>query len=188
MFKQSRQLFSEFLKKNSRVGSVTPSSRFLAKKMLDPIDFSKDIVIAEYGPGTGVFTKRIIEKMTPNSRFYVFELNHDFITILKEQIQDKRTQIIEDSAANIAHYLAKDEVKEVDYIVSSLPLSLLPLEVRDKIVETSFAVLNENGIMTQFQYSQQCKKNFQAVFPSLETKFTALNVPPAFVYICKKKK
>lgn len=173
-------------KKNSNVGSITPSSSFLAKKMLRHIDFSKDNVIVEFGPGTGNFTKIILEKMTPNSRLYTFELNSEFFQILKQEMKDERVSIICDSASKIKEYLAKDGINEVDYIVSSLPLSLIPSEVRNDIVAQSYDTLKKGGKMTQFQYSQQCKGIFKKHFTSLNTDFTLVNIPPAFVYVCEK--
>lgn len=186
MLRQSKKFFVEIFKKNSNVGSITPSSRFLAKKMLQHIDFSKDCVIVEYGPGMGVFTKKIVEKLSANSRLYVFELNKEFFIDLQNEIKDKRVHLICDSAAKIKEYLAKDNIEHIDYIVSSLPLSLIPEEIREDIVLQSFNSLKKGGKMTQFQYSQQCKHIFKAHFSKLDTEFTLLNVPPAFVYVCEK--
>lgn len=186
MAKRSGKFFTAFFKKNSKVGSVTPSSSFLAKKMLKNIDFSKDIVVVEHGPGTGVFTKKIVQKLSPNSKLFVFELNRDFVATLKREIHDDRVKIICDSSANLQKYLAEDNITEVDYIVSSLPLSIIPKEIRESIVEESYKSLKTDGIMTQFQYSQQCKGIFKHYFPSVKVEFTPLNFPPAFVYVCRK--
>lgn len=188
MSENKRKFFLEFFRHNSKVGSITPSSRFLAKKMLEDISFKDDIVIAEFGPGTGVFTKEIIRRMTPNSKLYVFELNNEFLDILKEKITtSKQVNYINDSAGNIQQHLAKDGIEKVDYIVSSLPLSLFDEDIREEIIQNSYKSLKNNGIMTQFQYSEQCKSLFEDTFQQLKVKFTVLNIPPAFVYVCQKK-
>lgn len=177
----------EFFGKNSKVGSVTPSSRFLAYKMLKNIEFKKDITIAEYGPGTGVFTDKIIEKMSINSKIFIFELNKEFYQILHDKYKDdQRVHIICDSAENILQYLKKENIQEVDYIVSSLPLSLLPENTRIRIIKISYDMLKKDGILTQFQYSRQCEKLFEHYFKNIKNSFTLLNFPPAFVYTCKK--
>ncbi len=186
MLKNTRKFLVEFFKPNSRVGSITPSSSFLANKMLRNIDFTKDCVIIEYGPGTGNFTKKIIEKMNANSKLYIFELNPDFIISLRKDINDPRVKIICDSASNLQKYLSEDGITEVDYIVSSLPLSLLPKQVRNDIVIEAHKNLKKGGIMTQFQYSMQCKGLFKGSFSNVSTEFTPLNFPPAFIYICEK--
>ena len=56
------------------VGAVAPSSKFLMKKRLKSVDFSKAKVIVELGPGTGVFTKGILDKMTDDAKLFSFEL------------------------------------------------------------------------------------------------------------------
>ena len=56
------------------VGSVVPSSKFLSKKMLDHLNFKKAKLVVELGPGTGVFTQRIIEKLDRESTLLVIEL------------------------------------------------------------------------------------------------------------------
>ena len=53
------------------VGSVLPSSRFLSKKMLQPIQFATANVIVELGPGTGVFTKALLKAMPQDSQLLV---------------------------------------------------------------------------------------------------------------------
>ncbi len=50
----------EFIKKPLVIGTITPSSKKLAKRVMERIDFSSAETIVEYGPGTGVFTKEII--------------------------------------------------------------------------------------------------------------------------------
>ncbi|MGB1453174.1 MAG: rRNA adenine N-6-methyltransferase family protein, partial [Crocinitomicaceae bacterium] len=57
------------------IGSVVPSSKFLSKKMLDHLDFSSAEFVVELGPGTGVFTDRIIEKLGKDTTLLVIELN-----------------------------------------------------------------------------------------------------------------
>ena len=83
------------------IGSVRPSSSFLAEKMLKHIDFNTDKIIVELGPGTGVFTEKIIAKMGVDSKLLVFELNKTFIRNLRKTIKDDRVILINDSAEKI---------------------------------------------------------------------------------------
>ena len=73
MAKQSNFL-GEFIKERKIVGAIAPSSKFLMKKMIAPIDFQKADVIVELGPGNGVFTKSILERMKQTSKLFSFEL------------------------------------------------------------------------------------------------------------------
>jgi len=168
------------------IGSVRPSSRFLAKKMLRSIDFNSDKVIIELGPGTGVFTFEIIKKMKPDAILLVFELNITFIRNLRKLIKDERVLLINDSAEKIEEYLIKYNLEKADVIVSSLPLSNFPDELKESIVLNSHKSLKKNGKFIQFQYSLANKEMFAAIFNKISTTFTLLNFPPAFVYTCIK--
>ena len=60
------------------VGSVVPSSKFLSRKMLDHLNFKSAKLVVELGPGTGVFTERIIEKLGKDCTLLIIELNDKF--------------------------------------------------------------------------------------------------------------
>ncbi|MBP6091197.1 MAG: methyltransferase [Crocinitomicaceae bacterium] len=183
---EKKGFLKQFWKEKKMVGAMAPSSRFLAKKMLNNIDFSTDKVLVELGPGTGVFTKEIIKKMAPDATLLVFELNDTFFNALKNKINDSRVILIHDSAEKIQHYLNENQFEVADSIISSLPLSNFPKQLRDTILVASKNALKENGKYIQFQYSLQIKRHIQRVFPSIDLQFTPLNFPPAFVLTCKK--
>ncbi|HAP01681.1 MAG TPA: hypothetical protein DCQ93_07140, partial [Bacteroidetes bacterium] len=85
------QFLNQFLE-NKKVGAVMPSSRYLVREMIKPIDFSKAHLIVEYGPGHGNITKEILKKMLPDAKLLVFEINPPFIEEL-EKIKDNRLHI-----------------------------------------------------------------------------------------------
>ena len=168
------------------VGAISPSSPFLTEKMLEDIDFDKDKTLVEIGPGTGVFTKRLLEKMNLDCRLFVFELNTSFYTELISQIKDQRVIIINDSAEKLEYYLTKHQLQKVDVIISSLPLSNFPQRITIKLLRTFQRNLREAGKFIQFQYSLKQKKEIEHVFSNVTISFTALNIPPAFIYSCDK--
>ena len=178
---------SQFFKESKMVGSVRPSSRFLMKKMLQNIDFENSKVIVELGPGTGVFTHELLKKMAPDAVLIIFELNEQFIRILKRDIDDKRAIFVADSAEKIEEYLKINNIQNADVVVSSLPLFNFPQVVRETIITNSYKILKNTGKYIQFQYSTQAKKLLTSTFDEVTIAFTPLNVPPAFVYTCEKK-
>jgi phospholipid N-methyltransferase len=179
-----RSFLKQFLKEKKMVGSMTPSSRFLAAKMLENVNFETTQVIVELGPGTGVFTEKIISKLGPNARLLVFELNEQFYEALKVKITDPRVTIIHDSAEKIEDYLNQNQLSKADVIISSLPLANFPEELKEAILESSKRSLSESGKYVQFQYSLVSKKNLEKVFSKIKIGFTPFNFPPAFVYTC----
>jgi len=179
-----RNFIKQFIKNKKMVGAVSPSSRFLGEKMLFNIDFNKEKIIVELGPGTGVFTDMIIKRMAPDAKLLIFELNDNFFASLDERITDPRVTIIHVSAEFIEKYLEKD--LKADVIVSSLPLMVFPEELREKIILEAYNCLKKNGNYIQFQYSLQSKKLLAKKYDTIDIKFTIKNFPPAFVYTCHK--
>ena len=181
-----RTFLKEFIKENKMVGSLTPSSRFLAAKMIDTIDFSTVNVVVELGPGTGVFTRKIVEKLPTTAHLFVLELNEGFCTQLKAEFQQSNVHIIFDSADQIQRYLQEYGFEKTEVIISSLPLANFSKDLRSSILNTAHHALVENGKYIQFQYSLQAKSKLKEIFSKVKLRFTALNIPPAFVYICSK--
>lgn len=178
----------EFFKERKTVGAIRPSSKSLANKMLKNVDFKNSNVIVEFGPGTGVFTKRIIKEMNPEASLYVFELHGPFFEKLQEEYKDDdRVKVINDSAANVRKYLESDNKDFADVIISSLPLTNFDQKLTMRILKSAEIVLKTEGQYIQFQYSLNARKLLNKIFNSISIQFTANNLPPAFVYTCKKK-
>ena len=167
------------------VGAVSPSSKYLGKKMLSKIDFTTDKLIVELGPGTGVFTDQIIAQMAEDAKLFVFELNDNFYKSLSKRINDPRVQIIHDSAEFIHKYIG--ETEKLDVVISSLPLMVFPEKLRLDVVNEAYKCLKHNGKYVQFQYSLQSKKLLESIYAEVKIQFTFKNFPPAFVYNCVKK-
>jgi phosphatidylethanolamine/phosphatidyl-N-methylethanolamine N-methyltransferase len=179
--------FSEFIRERKTVGAVLPSSKFLAAKMLKGIDFSKDLNIVELGPGTGIFTKEIIKKMSPESNLISIELNNSFYNQLTHRFKNNHgfTPVL-GSADNISNIIKELNLVTVDIIISSLPLAVIPLRVKAGIFREVNKVLKKDGSYIQFQYSLNAKEILNKRFSSVNISFTPVNIPPAFVYHCLK--
>lgn len=74
----------------------------------------------------------------------------------------------------------------IDYIVSSLPLAFIKKNTVWEILAESKNILKSNGFFIQYQYFLQNKDQIKTFFPKIKYRFTLLNFPPAFVYICNK--
>ena len=178
-----RKFLKEFWKDKQMVGAICPSTCFLGEKMIENVDFDKARMIVELGPGTGVFTELILNRMHPDAKLLAFELNDSFYRNLAKRFDDPRVQIIHDSAEKIADYT---DGKKVDAVISSLPLMVFSEELRNNVVNAAYDSLKKDGKYMQFQYSLQSKKLLQSVYKNVSVKFTMKNLPPAFVYTCSK--
>jgi phospholipid N-methyltransferase len=179
-----KEFFSEFLKPGNTIGSVTPSSKFLVKKMVDPIDFNNVKCIVEFGPGTGSITQEILNRMPQDALLLVFEINKEFSDKLAKDITDPRMKIITDTAENLEKYLSKNNVTKVDYIVSSLPFTVIPNNVVKNILDIVKKVLKPAGAFIQYQYSLNMYRKLKNTFKNVSLNFTPINFPPAFIFTC----
>lgn len=183
----SKAFIKQFWKDKKMIGSIVPSSKFLCAKMLNNIPFETAKLIIELGPGTGIFTEKIIEKMGSNTQLLVVELNLDFFQNLKDTITHPNVHIKQDSATKIGILSKNLGFEKADIIISSLPLANFPAELRHSILKTVNETLSDNGNFMQFQYSLNAYKTLKSLFHTVKLKFTALNFPPAFVYTCTKR-
>jgi phospholipid N-methyltransferase len=179
-----------FLKESFRsirtTGAVMRSSRWLVREMLEPIDFKKAKVVVELGAGSGAFTKELLSQMSPDTHLLSFEINPEFCKILRSTISDERFILIEDSAAALPEHLEKLGFGQADYIISGIPFVTLPTELVHEIVIASRKSLKKNGLFIQFHYSSLIQKMYQEFFGNVEVRLVPLNIPPAFVMICRK--
>lgn len=177
-----KKFIKEFIKNPKSVWNVFPSSSKLVHSMIKDIDFSKDLTIVEYWPGTGIFTREILKRASKNSKIYVFEIETNFVEDLKK-ITDERLIVMHEWAENICKHLWE---KNVDVIVSWLPFGSLWSAFAKIILAESHKALKFNWIYLQFQYFLSNKSDIFNAFKNHKITLQLLNVPPAFVYKCHK--
>lgn len=173
----------EFFKHWRTVGSITPSSKWLVRKMLKPLDFRRANVVVELGPGLGCVTKALLKRMKPTARLIVLEMNEDFCQKLR-MIKDSRLIVYHQSALELKQYLGNEQA---DYVVSGIPLALLPTKDKSRLLSLVRNGLAQDGRFVQFQYSLESYQDLKSTFKAVNLDFTVLNIPPAFVYSCLKQ-
>lgn len=97
---------AEFIKHPKHIGAIAPSSKLLAKRMVDAIDFEDAGYIVELGPGTGVFTREIMRRKKKHTKFILIEINEVFARDLQQQFRDDpNVFVIHGSAEKIQTYM-----------------------------------------------------------------------------------
>src|ERR1700755_1638149 len=114
--------FRSFFRHPMMLGSIIPSSRFLIKQLLQPIDWDKARVIVEYGPGVGGITAEILQRMRPDARLIAIETNPEFVSFLRRSLVDERFHVAEASAASVREILQQLGHSKANYIISGIPL------------------------------------------------------------------
>jgi phospholipid N-methyltransferase len=178
--------FRESLRNLRSTGSVLPSSRFLCRGIVKHIDTKIALTVVELGPGDGVITRYILEKLQPNARLIIFEINNMFIEKIRDRFDDPRLTIIHDSAENMEVHFQKMGIEKVDYFVSGIPFMMLPAVLAKSITRSCLHFLNPNGKFIQFHYSPIMLSFYSRIFNNVSMSMVALNIPPAWVIACNK--
>lgn len=175
---------ANFLKHPRMLGSVIPSSRFLIRQVLKPVDWANARVFVEYGPGVGTITAEILKRMHANATLIVFETNPDFVDYLRTAFTDPRLIVLHRSAAEVGEALRERGLDGADYIVSGIPFSTMPEDVRLSILAATNAALNPGGAFLVYQFSAKVFPYLQRAFSRVERGFEPLNVLPAHLFFC----
>jgi len=167
------------------LGSVIPSSRFLVRRALRPIDWSRARLIVEYGPGLGTCTAEILRRMRPDARLLVFETHPDFVKHLRESHTDPRLEVMHESAEEVESTVDDLGLSGADYVLSGIPFSLMPGEVRDRILTRTRSVLEPGGTMVVYQFSPLIGLELKRVFDDVDWGFEPRNFLPAVIFRCQ---
>ena len=177
------RFFRSFLAHPRQVGAILPTSRWAVRDMLDMANLPRARNVAEFGAGTGVYTGEILKRLRPEARFLAFEIDPNLAAVLSERFEDPRLEIINDSAENVEDYL---NGAKADVIVSAVPFTSLPENAKESVFRAAAQALAPEGVMVQIQYSTVLQEDLTRRFASVRRRLSPLNVPPAFLYACRK--
>ena len=187
------KLLKEFIRDPGGIGTVIPSSRHLAKAMTSDIGIEKAKNVVEIGPGSGVFTSHILKLISPETKFFLVELNPRIHSHLTEKFP--HVKIYNESAENLSELMKREEMPSADVVVSGLPWASFPSELQHKLLDAIYNSLSRGGVMTTYGYIQgkilpgglNIRKLLKKYFNTVESSRTIWhNLPPAFVYKCVK--
>ena len=178
---EQMMFLKDFIESPAKIGSITPSSPYLTRRLLASLPWEKSRVIVELGAGTGVFTEFIENHRRRDSVFLVIEQDSRMQAALKERFP----QVLFGSNAEDLPYLMRlHDLPQADCIVSGLPFAVIKKKTRLKILAGIDRSLARHGTFAAFQYSLQMYCTFHRIFRKVKLGFTPLNLPPAFTYTC----
>ena len=187
------QFFKQFIRYPGLTCAVTESGEELAELITDVAELSQASMVVEFGPGTGVFTEKILEKTSENTRAFAMEVNADFVEATRRRCP--QAVVYRDSALNVAHYLEGFGVEKCDRIICGLPWVCFPKEVQNRLLDTIAEVLEPGGKLLTFAYvhglflpaGRRFRKCLSARFQSVTaTRIVWQNLPPAFIYCAER--
>jgi len=181
--------FKEYLVSPKNVGGLTPSSHGLAELITDTADVRRVNSIVEFGPGTGVFTEVIQEKLKPGAKFFAIEISEEFVKTCRKRCPG--VKVFHDSASNVRKYMDELGIQQLDCILSGLPFALFEDSLQDELLNAAYDALKPGGVFVTFTYIQspflprgrKFRKTLEGRFRTLEkTSVVWKNVLPAFAY------
>jgi phosphatidylethanolamine/phosphatidyl-N-methylethanolamine N-methyltransferase len=182
LFSEQCTFLRDWLSDPLRVAAVAPSSHSLAEIITGEITTAHAPVI-ELGPGTGVFTRRLIQRGIPQERLALVESGYEFAKRLDRRFPT--AQVLCMDACRL------DQIELFDgelagAVVSSLPLLWMPTRKVIGILRASFAHLRPGGSFYQFTYTLRCPVARCVLercgLRATRIGGTLINVPPASVY------
>lgn len=173
-----------FLQHPKMLGSLIPSSRFLVGRLLSKIDWSRARTIVEYGPGVGTISNHILVRMSPQARLIVFEMNADFVDYLRRAFPDPRLHVVHGSAETVGRELERLQLDGADYIISGIPYTTMPEQLRGKIMRESREALNPGGAVLVYQFTRAVLPYLRTYFNQVYQDFEPFNILPARLFYC----
>lgn len=194
----------EFLANPIATAAIAPSSRHLAAAMLKGVDLASLNTIVEFGPGTGVFTRAVLDGLraagNTAAEFIAIEKNPRMAAALQSDLASidpagPRPRIIPGDALDLDAILRDHGRDQADFILSGLGWPSIPGSIRDAILEKTAAALPPGRAFRTFGYhiglTLPGAWGFRRTVRRLFSRVTISpvvwrNLPPAFVYTCVK--
>ena len=172
----------EMVRRPTQIVAIAPSSAGTARLMTKGLEQTTGPIV-EVGPGTGSFTRAILEAGVAPERLTLLEMNEKFCENLREKFP----------GVNVINRPAQDiqdiGLTGIGAVISGIAILSRPNLQRD-IFGRSLQVMAPDGFFTQFTYSTKSpiSPKMQAELGvSVEKLGTSwFNLPPARVYRFKR--
>ena len=181
-------LLGRFLRHPRSVGAIAPSSRVLAHAMVHELNLDGPVRVVELGPGTGAFTRAIVDRLGPTAHYLAVDNDPVFVARLRERWPQVRCVCA--SAAALPALAAEHGLAPVDRIISGLPFASLPGAVTTEILQGIERTLRPGGTFTTFQYvhayglppAVAFRRDMTRRLGAMPTRrLVVWNIPPAYV-------
>ena len=187
------RFFSSFLRHPIATGAIAPSSARLAAEMVGWVAWNEVETCVEFGPGTGAFTPSILESKKETTRFFTVELNQYFADTMARKFPNVET--ICRSVEEIDAICDERGVAKIDCIVCGLPWAAFSPALQHSLMDAVLARISDGGYFATFAYLQgtilpagvRFRRLLHESFGTVRRSPTVWrNLPPAFVYQCRK--
>lgn len=161
--------------------------------MVEWFDWQRARGVVEYGPGTGVFTEAIVNRLHPEARFFAIERSPELCEAVRQRCPS--VTVHQDSVVHVADLCRQQQIETVDAVVCGLPWAAFPDSLQRECLDAMCKVLVPGGQFATFAYWQgmlmpaahRFRRRLDEYFSEIDTSPTVWrNLPPAFIYRCRR--
>jgi phosphatidylethanolamine/phosphatidyl-N-methylethanolamine N-methyltransferase len=183
--KNEVRFIRSWIEKPLSIGSVTPSSRALARAMAAYVDPNSDGPVIELGPGTGPVTEALVAHGIDQARLILVEFDPTFCRLLRQRYP--AANVVQGDAYSLKRVLGSHLVEPASAVVSGLPLFTKPLKTRLKLLYEAFALMAPQAPFVQFTYATvpPIPKALDRVRAEASERIW-MNIPPARIWVYRK--
>lgn len=172
-----------------QVASFWPTSRSLARRVVQSHSIKSCQVVVELGSGTGPVTEIIwdrVRELGGSVRFIAFELDPHLCRVLRKRFPG--LDLVEGDASRFPEALRARGISHVDHLINCLPNPSLPTDVQDRLHRGIATHLSPNGSMRQLtEVLTRYMPYYRQWFNDVRFEWEPRNFPPTSgVYICRQ--
>ncbi|HYH29213.1 MAG TPA: methyltransferase domain-containing protein [Pseudonocardia sp.] len=188
-----RAFLAAALRRPATMGAVAPSSPRLGAVLASVVPRTGAPVVVELGPGTGAVSAVIAEELPPGGRHLAVELDPDMVAYLRRTRPE--LDVVPGNAADLGELLAQRGITGVDAIICGLPWALFDDATQMRLLGEISRAIGDTGAFTTFAYlhgmtlaaARRFRRTLRATFEEVQVTATVWrNLPPAFVYVCRR--
>lgn len=152
------------------------------------IEGNRRRVVVEYGPGTGVVTQALLasKQLTQDSVVLLIEQDPSLTALLQDTIRDPRVHIVCDQAERAKRILTELGEERADYVLTSIPLSLIPPPQRTHLLKETSQLLTPNGTFIMWTVRGSLRRDIASVFAEVHAEREWRNIPPLWIFRATK--
>ena len=150
-----RLFLQEFVRRYHTTGAVLPSGRALASALCSHAGKGdRPQQILEVGPGTGAVTSTLVQRLRPQDRLCLIEINETFVECLRDALRSKPAYRAVADRCDLVHGRVEELPGDgfYDVIISGLPLNNFGVDDVRQILAQFSRLLKPGGVLSFFEY------------------------------------
>lgn len=175
-----------------QLGAIAPSSRRLGALAASLVPGVDQPVVVELGPGGGVITDAIHNRLPSGGKLVAIEVNRDMVHHLERS--RPWLQVIHGDARQLSDLMDEARLPRADAIISALPWTLFSDQQQKRILAEISKRLTPQGIFATvttltalpFPAARRFRRHLSETFEQVKiSRPVWRNIPPALLYTCR---